>query len=43
MSELLTPVVSNEPLQLVDISFAPRDGDPAHSGDSILRGALDPG
>jgi anti-sigma-K factor RskA len=28
---------------VVDISIEPRDGDPAHSGDSILRGALDPG
>lgn len=26
---------------LVDISFEPIDGDPAHSGDSIVRGALD--
>lgn len=26
---------------LVDISFEPLDGDPAHSGDSIVRGALD--
>lgn len=25
---------------VVDISIEPRDGDPAHSGDSILRGAL---
>jgi len=28
---------------VVDISIEPRDGDPAHSGDSILRGALDTG
>lgn len=26
---------------LVDISFEPTDGDPAHSGDSIVRGELD--
>lgn len=26
---------------LVDISLEPADGDPAHSGDSIVRGALD--
>lgn len=26
---------------LVDISFEPIDGDPAHSGDSIVRGALE--
>jgi hypothetical protein len=28
---------------VVDISIEPRDGNPAHSGDSILRGALDTG
>lgn len=27
--------------RLVDISFEPVDGDPAHSGDSIVRGELD--
>jgi hypothetical protein len=27
---------------LVDISFEPIDGDPAHSGDSIVRGQLEP-
>nr|WP_201470725.1 anti-sigma factor [Microbacterium hydrocarbonoxydans] len=27
--------------RLVDISFEPVDGDPAHSGDSIVRGKLD--
>ena len=27
---------------LVDISFEPLDGDPAHSGDSIVRGQLEP-
>jgi hypothetical protein len=27
---------------VVDISIEPRDGDAAHSGDSILRGALEP-
>jgi hypothetical protein len=26
--------------RLVDVSDEPRDGNPAHSGDSIVRGAL---
>ena len=26
---------------IVDVSLEPVDGDPAHSGDSIVRGALD--
>ena len=28
--------------RLVDVSEEPFDGDPAHSGDSIVRGQLDP-
>jgi hypothetical protein len=28
--------------RLVDVSDEPRDGDPAHSGNSIVRGALEP-
>lgn len=26
---------------VVDVSIQPYDGDPAHSGDSLLRGTLD--
>lgn len=33
--------VDLEEYDLVDISFEPVDGDPAHSGNSIVRGALD--
>ena len=31
----------DEGYRIVDISVEPDDGDPTHSGDSIVRGALD--
>lgn len=37
------PSVDTTRFSVVDISAEPDDGDPAHSGDSIVRGALVPG
>jgi len=36
------PAIDTDRFSVVDISREPQDGDPAHSTDSVLRGALEP-
>jgi hypothetical protein len=36
----LPPGLDPEDFPVVDVSVEPLDGDPAHSGDSVLRGEL---
>lgn len=38
----IPPAIDTDRFSVVDISREPQDGDPAHSTDSVLRGALEP-